>query len=461
MERLAEHGWPPRQCVKMLSDLDELVLRCRDSKARSHIVEAIVCLKAGAFRAAVVMTWIAVVHDLLGKMRQLSLGGDATATTKVQAFERNAKNGDVAASLKFEQTLLDSALHDFEFLSPLAHLDLERLRKDRHRCAHPTMLDAETDYQPAPELARVHVVNAVTHLLAHGPAQGKAAIDRLLAELKEPYFPDKVEDLIVHLKHGPLGRPRETLIRNYVVTLLKTALSAPPDKATGLADMVVRTEHTRLVMRSILSLAAVVRMYREAAAATMEEKLTAMTLRTESLPGAARLCASVDVAWDALGAANQGLVQRFARSAPAREVFGLFGSLWHVPALQADIRTRITTLQNDDEWILLTDAEAPPREWLDIALTRMTAAGSFAASNGPAAFLRVFKGMLGRDDIQAIVKAAVANDQVRKSTGFQRLIQEYVADGDRDILTIVRDENLEPMIKDERWWLRLVELPSS
>src|SRR5262245_59585194 len=51
--------------VTTVSDLDALVLRCHSERARSYIAESVVCLKAGACRAAIVVAWIAVVHDLI------------------------------------------------------------------------------------------------------------------------------------------------------------------------------------------------------------------------------------------------------------------------------------------------------------------------------------------------------------------------------------------------------------
>lgn len=60
-------------------DLDELILHCRNEKARSFIQEAILCYKAGAYRQAIVATWIAVVYDIISKLQELDLAGDPNA----------------------------------------------------------------------------------------------------------------------------------------------------------------------------------------------------------------------------------------------------------------------------------------------------------------------------------------------------------------------------------------------
>jgi hypothetical protein len=58
-----------------LSDLDELVLRCRDEKAKKYIKEAVSCYKVGAFRSSIVSAWVAVSFDIIDKLKELSLAG--------------------------------------------------------------------------------------------------------------------------------------------------------------------------------------------------------------------------------------------------------------------------------------------------------------------------------------------------------------------------------------------------
>ena len=57
----------------MLADLDELVLRCRDDRAKAYMSEALAYYKAGANRAAIIATRIAVTFDIIDKRRELAL----------------------------------------------------------------------------------------------------------------------------------------------------------------------------------------------------------------------------------------------------------------------------------------------------------------------------------------------------------------------------------------------------
>jgi hypothetical protein len=74
--------------ISQLSDLDELVLLCRSDGAKMHIQEAILAYKAGAFRASIVSTWIAVVFDFVDKIRELALAGSKNAKNWIDDYER-------------------------------------------------------------------------------------------------------------------------------------------------------------------------------------------------------------------------------------------------------------------------------------------------------------------------------------------------------------------------------------
>lgn len=58
-----------RQMSDSLIDIEALTLRCRADRAREYVQEAIMCYRAGAYRSAIVNSWIAVVFDLIEKVR--------------------------------------------------------------------------------------------------------------------------------------------------------------------------------------------------------------------------------------------------------------------------------------------------------------------------------------------------------------------------------------------------------
>lgn len=212
-----------------LSDLDELVLKCRDEKAKSYIKEAVSCYKAGAFRSSIVSTWIAVSFDIIDKLKELSLAGDKEAEQQIETFEKARRLGDITNSLKFERDILAVCRDKLEFISPVEYIDLQRLQEDRNRCAHPSMtIDGEI-FHPSAELARMHIRSAVESLLQFPPAQGKYALDTLLSEVKSDYFPSDIDKAVLIFENGPLKKARASLIRNFTITLFKRALNEQID----------------------------------------------------------------------------------------------------------------------------------------------------------------------------------------------------------------------------------------
>jgi len=209
-----------------------------------------------------------VVYDYIDKLRQLDLTGDKEAAKELAEFEKKRVDHDVPFSLKFDRTMLDRAKKSYELISPLEHMDLTRLFKDRNRCAHPLMNSLEDTYQPPAELARYHIRNAVTHLLQHPPVQGKVALDKLIKDIASPYFPETVDGAVRRFSNGPLAHPREVLVRNFVVVLLKGLL---------LDDL---SEHLRC--SRVVSLKAVRQMHHAMVEQSISEKLSDVVRRVDN-----------------------------------------------------------------------------------------------------------------------------------------------------------------------------------
>ena len=445
--------------VAGLSDLDSLALRCRDTKARSYVAEAVTCLKAGAYRAAIVVTWVAVVHDLLAKLEQLALGGDQNAQAKVDRFRQIVCAGDVKASLDFERTILDVARDEFELFGSLAHVDLARLRDDRHRCAHPSMLDPDTDYQPAPELARCHLVNAVAHLLQHGPAQGTAALNRLLGELEQSYFPKSIDELVVHLEHGPLGRPRASLVRNFIIVLLKRYFAAPAEPPDALLEAIrFRSRHEQLARRTVRTLAAVVRMHREVALGALDEKLDGLVAQAadERLSALLVLAATVSDAWHALSMAAQNRVKRYVRAMPAADVESTLKAAWSIPDVQNEARVRIVS---SDSWAALAKVDDPPAEWVLIAVDKISKASTWGEANPPRVFLGAVANLITEDQTKTLLHAASQNAELRSSWGVKDTLgalSRSPSMGPERVKTLVEEAGLADAYSAEHWWPKAV-----
>lgn len=206
----------------MIAGFEELALRCPDTSAKQHILEAMKCYEGGAYRAAIVSAYVAVCFDLIEKLRILSAGGDTAATKEVEHLtniqtqhERNDPSA-IPSLLAFERSLLELFRDKFEFFGIDEFEQLSRLRFDRNRCAHPSFTKSSEPFAPSAELARSHIRGAVEHALSQPPRQGKAALAGLEATINSPYFPTETSEIVIRLRASGLNNSRPSLMRAFV-----------------------------------------------------------------------------------------------------------------------------------------------------------------------------------------------------------------------------------------------------
>lgn len=209
-----------------LADLDELVLKCRDNKAKEHIREAVTCYKAGVFRSAIVATWQAIFWDFLHKLRQLEQLEDPNAKRKLDEFKLIIDGGDekIPDLLKFESNIIKDSHEDFEFITAIERIDLERLKEDRHRCAHPSMKELYEPYQPTAEIARAHIRHAIEYVLTQEPTQGKSVLNSLSDDITSDYFPINIDEATIRFSSPTIRRGKISLIRNLFSKTIKELL---------------------------------------------------------------------------------------------------------------------------------------------------------------------------------------------------------------------------------------------
>ena len=324
--------------MERLSDLDEMTLRCRGEEARRHLQEAVSCYRAGAYRACIVMTWIAVVYDIVDKLRELKISGDAKATAlynKHVAIQDAVRRGDPDAlkqSQSFERTILIRVTEDCEFLTRQELHDLERLYEDRHRCAHPSMNDPEESYCPTAEQARLHLRNSVHHILQQAPAQGTAAIEAVMAAVASQYFPTTLEDARRQLVAGPLAKPRPKLVREVMQRLIDSMfnpeVNAPQRRRFAAAINAIHNMHP-------VQWELVIHGYANA---------RMLALLDAQFMGAVAFIALVHDVWRLTKPALQEKIQAFIRANPDVPGRAYFGDLHRIPELAPVVAARISEL---------------------------------------------------------------------------------------------------------------------
>lgn len=207
--------------TNQLSNLDEILLKIRNRISKEYLREALTSYRAGAYRASVISTWIAIYVDLIEKVKELSVSNDAVAK-KIEKRLDSIQSHDIRGKLDFENDILSIAQEELGIISPIEKIHLERIKQDRNVCAHPTFSNDGIQFVPNPEMARSYIVQAANYLLIQMPIKGKVHTDKIFELICDESFPEDKEKAFEILKSDQyLGRVKESVIRNLVIILFK------------------------------------------------------------------------------------------------------------------------------------------------------------------------------------------------------------------------------------------------
>ncbi|MEU2959094.1 hypothetical protein ACIOEY_27475 [Streptomyces albidoflavus] len=171
-------------------DLEERVARVFNPEVRPLVKEAHRCYASGAARAAIVLTWTAVCADLIYKAEVLKEQGESEARGLVDDVKQAQQPGQANAvniMLGVERGVLDIA-EKLELIDRTQKIQLERLREDRHLCAHPSLRPLGELFEPTAEYARAHLAIALDAVLIHAPSQGRKVLASFMAHVADPAF---------------------------------------------------------------------------------------------------------------------------------------------------------------------------------------------------------------------------------------------------------------------------------
>ena len=355
------------QFGERLTDLDELLLRCRDPQSKVFLAEAIACYRAGAYRSAIISTWIAVVFDLIGKFKELALTGDIEAQNAVNDIERMYLSDDFVAALRFERDILKNAREKFQLISFIEEEDLKRLFNDRNRCAHPSLRSLEEPYQPSGELVRSHIYNAVVALLQHPPVQGRKALQSIMETIKSDAFPTQVDRALEqYFNHSPLVRARPTLIKDVVSVLTKDLLLEQLPDAERL--------------REFTALQAVLKMYRQDGERILQEELPKIVRRVIDNTHLSNLIIylqMIPLAWYALGGPGRDKARYFLEEGGQDDqIAAIIPVALNISVLREVACQRLSKL-SDDYLAQLIQQDPQPEYFFSEALKRWERSESF------------------------------------------------------------------------------------
>ena len=153
-----------------LTDMEELVSSVQTDVIRDYMSESLSCYMAGAYRASVVLTFIALFDDIVAKLGEL---GKVNKKAKVIFDAATQKRADQEV---FETYLIDQ-LKANALLSALDAGFLETLRSLRNKAAHPS------GHHASAEEARFVFFEAVSRFLSKPILSTTQLADEVLASL--------------------------------------------------------------------------------------------------------------------------------------------------------------------------------------------------------------------------------------------------------------------------------------
>jgi hypothetical protein len=203
-----------------LADLESLLLIIPDANIRIYAEESVNAYYSGAYRSAVVSIWIAIVLDIYYKVRYLAEQyRDPAAIQCIKDIEKIRRDANLGTVATWEREILDKAYNDIKMFTKIEFEDIDRIQKDRHRCAHPVMNSDELLFQPTPELVRHYIRIAIEIVLSQPPTIGKALIAAIENDVQTTYFPGEIDDVIKFLQGRHLKQSEK-----YKINLLKFCL---------------------------------------------------------------------------------------------------------------------------------------------------------------------------------------------------------------------------------------------
>ncbi|EJN18242.1 hypothetical protein [Pseudomonas sp. GM80] len=158
-----------------LTDMEELLSTISQTDIRDYMRESMSCYMAGAYRGSIVLSYIALFDDLLGKLNELSRVNAAAKTVYDEAFKKK-NDQDV-----YENFLIDQ-LTSKSLISGLDGAFLTTLRILRNKSAHPS------GHKPSAEEARFIFFETISRFLSRPILSTTQLVDELINRLGNAIF---------------------------------------------------------------------------------------------------------------------------------------------------------------------------------------------------------------------------------------------------------------------------------
>ena len=396
-----------------LTDLDELLEGVRNDRSREYISEAISTYRAGAYRSAIIATWVAVCIDIIDKIRELSLEGDKRAKNLETRLDK-LKDTSIKDFQIYENSLLEYAQKNILIISSHESVLLQRIKDDRNFCAHPDFINDAQGEQITAEGARAHIVNACNILLHHTPIRGKILIKRiekLVAEIS--FSPDEETAYIVLSSEHYLnfGRAQDSVFRNLTAIFLKNIFKGN------------RFSYSR-IERLSSALQAISKLKSDVYGNTLKERLDSQL--SDMTDARLKRIFLLPHLWSRIGNPIQKRIIELVLTLPPNDIikYKLNLSAEKIPAIKSALITRFESFEDNNK--LKVIAGCPIKEFKTLAIQTFIASGNYniAHTNGQQ-YLLPYAPYFDRDDLQNILNESRENSQILPARGMEEIFISF------------------------------------
>jgi hypothetical protein len=197
-----------------LTDMEELIASINREDARDYMSEALRCYQAGAFRACVVLSYIALFDDLRAKLRPLA-SVNKKAKKLHEEIEQKANDQEV-----YESFLTDQ-LASIGIIGAAQKTNLEMIIKLRNKAAHPSGIHASA------EEARYVFSEVINKFLSEKQLHTNSAADAIIAALPQGnFFPTNKLDDIRTIVESEISSLHDEAIPYLIRKLLESRVDA-------------------------------------------------------------------------------------------------------------------------------------------------------------------------------------------------------------------------------------------
>jgi len=194
----------------------------------------------------------------------------------------------------------------------------------------------------------------------------------------------------------------------------------------------------------------------EVAVAALNEKMDGVVAQATDtcLWSLLVLAESVREAWHALSRAQQNRVERYVRSMPVGEMDPAMRAAWALPELRTSALERFSRMPSD-AWETLAKMREPPKDWVQLALDKLSKATTWGEANAPKEFLAACASLISEEQVKALLAAAKANDQLRSSWGVKDTLGALTRSahvGPDRVKELVDEAGLTDAYALEVWW---------